>query len=238
MLYVKKIIKSILNAGSQLLCKREFYSMTFNQFCERPVELAFLFRHLGAIYPKHILDVGTGMTALPSLFRDCGCLATAMDNIHDYWPAGMYNRHYHVINDDITATQLTGPFDMITCISVLEHIHKADDAMKGMFSLMKPDGHMVLTCPYTENSYIHNVYDLPDSSYGQNAPYITQSFSRNELNRWLEKNNAEIVEQEYWQFWQGEHWTEGQQIIPPVKVGANEKHQITCLLLKKSAKNQ
>jgi hypothetical protein len=42
-----------------------------------------------------------------------------------------------------------------------------------------------------------------------------------------------IVDQEYWQFWDGDYWTVGNQIIPPRKVTAAEKHQHTCILLQK-----
>ena len=198
------------------------------------MEFGFVFRMMAQIYPLHVLDVGTGTTALPHLMRNCGCLVTAVDNVRDYWSFGMSNRHYHIIDDDITNTRLKGPFDMVTCISVLEHIEKHNDAMRNMFSLLKPKGHLVLTCPYTEKGYVRNVYELAGSSYGQGAPYITQSYSRNELNRWAEANKAAIVEQEFWQYWEGEHWTVGKQIIPPKKVSAADQHQLTCVLLQKN----
>ena len=70
---------------------------------------------------------------------------------------------------------------MITCISVIEHIHNFDDAIRNMFSLLKPKGYLLLTFPYNEESYVKNVYELPGSSYGQQASFITQlsSFSGN-----------------------------------------------------------
>jgi 2-polyprenyl-3-methyl-5-hydroxy-6-metoxy-1,4-benzoquinol methylase len=213
---------------------REFRRQKFLRFNERPVEFGFVFRKVAEIYPLHILDVGTGTTALPHLMRNCGCLVTAVDNVRDYWSFGMSNRHYHIIDDDITNTRLKGPFDMVTCISVLEHIEKHDDAIRNMFSLLKPKGHLILTCPYTEKSYVRNVYELPGSSYGQGAPYVTQSYSRNELNRWVEANKASIVEQEFWQYWDGEYWTIGKQIIPPKKVSAADEHQLTCVLFQKN----
>jgi hypothetical protein len=74
---------------------------------------------------------------------------------------------------------------------------------------------------------------LPGSSYGQNNPYITQSYSRNELSQWLEENNGIIIKQTYWQFWDGDFWTVGNQIIPPFEVGVEDKHQISCLLIQK-----
>lgn len=104
-----------------------------------------------------------------------------------------------------------------------------------MFSLLNPGGQLVLTFPYNERSYVRNVYELPGSSYGQDAPYITQSYSRAEVERWLEENGAEVDEQEFWRFWEGEHWTVGRQIPPPEKVSADDKHQLSCVCLRKKA---
>jgi SAM-dependent methyltransferase len=232
--YSRWRIKNLRNRYLQSICRREFKSQAFTRFNERPVEFGFVFRKLGELYPRTILDVGTGTTALPHLMRNCGCLVTATDNVRDYWPNGMLNRHYHVIDDDITATRLSDRFDLITCISVLEHIQKPDDAVRNMFSLLKPKGHLLLTFPYNDRSYVRNVYELPGSSYGQGEPYITQSYSRRELTRWTDENDATIVDQEYWQFWEGDHWTVGTQIIPPKRVTPDDKHQLSCIHFQKS----
>lgn len=218
-------------------CKKEFKQQKFIQFNERPVELSFLFGKISELYPKKILDVGTGDTALPHLIRNCGALVTATDNIWDYWPAGMFNRHYYIVNDDIRNTQLKDTFDLITCISVLEHIEHPDKAVRNMFSLLSPGGHLIITCPYSENEYIRNVYELPGSSYGRDFAFITQSFSRAELEQWLLENEAVILDQEYWQFWSGRHWTVGTQIIPPKKVTAKDTHQLTCIMMAKTSKS-
>lgn len=231
--YFKGLVNKLMNAPSQYICMREFKRQSFTRFNERPVEYGFVFKHLARIYPKKILDIGTGITALPHLIRNCGFYVTAIDNIKNYWPFGMFNRHYYIINDDITNTHLDDEFDLITCVSVLEHIENYDDAIKNMFSLLKPYGHIILTFPYTENKYIRNVYDLPNSSYGQNASFITQSFSRLELNRWLHDNSGIIIEQEYWRFWEGDYWTAVRQIVPPQKVKVNESHQLTCVIIQK-----
>jgi len=232
--YLKKVIKHSLNQYPNWLCKREFESQTFVRFNERPIEYAFVLKKIGQIYPQTVLDVGTGDTALPSLMRSCGCLVTAIDHERNSSPFEMFNRHYHVIADDITKTQLSEKFDLITCISVLEHIPDYDIAVKTMFSLLHPFGHLVLTFPYTEKTYVRNVYDLYGSSYGSDLSYITQSFSRNELEKWLRENRAVTIEQEYWQFWQGESWTVGNQIIPPNKVTKHDKHQLSCIHIQKN----
>lgn len=230
-----KIVLNILPV--RFICKREFKKQTFVRFNERPVEFGFVFKNFQRLYPLRILDVGTGMTALPQLMRNCGCLVTAIDNIKEYWPAGMSNRHYHVINCDITKSTecIHEKYDLITCISVLEHIEKHDSTMKNMFSLLNPKGHLILTFPYSENHFVKNVYELPDSyAFQQDIPYICQSFSRNELTHWFDTNDGIIIEQEYWQFWDGDFWTTGKQIIPPIRVTSDGRHQLTCLLIQKT----
>lgn len=231
--FAKETIKSLLNRYPQWICKQEYESQVFTRFNERPIEFEFVFRKLGEIYPRTILDVGTGTTALPHLMRNCGCLVTAIDNVRDYWPSGMLNRHYHVIDDDIVKTRLSGKFDLITCISVLEHIENSDHALENIFSLLNPKGHVVVTFPYSERNYVKNVYELPGASYGKGEPYITQSYSRKNITRWLQGNNGVILEQEYWQFWEGEYWTLGEQINPPRKVTVGDKHQLTCVHIQK-----
>lgn len=231
----KSFVKNLLNRYPSWLCRQEYESQRFTRFNERPVEFGFVFRKIGEIYPKKVLDVGTGTTALPHLMSNCGCLVTAVDNVRDYWPAGMLNRHYHVIDDDITKTHLQETFDFITCISVLEHIHDFNAAVRSMFALLNPNGHLVLSFPYNESGYVKNVFQLPGSSYGQHLPYITQSFSRNEIDNWVREHGAAVIDQEYWRFWDGDHWTVGNQVIPPKKVRSDERHQLACILLQKKA---
>lgn len=227
--WLKANLRMLINLYPAWVCRREYQRQAFTAFSERPVELAFVFRKLAELYPRTILDVGTGTTALPHLMRNCGPLVTATDNVRDYWPAGMFNRHYHILDDDITATRLHQKFDLVTCISTLEHIQQPELAFHSMLRLLQPGGHLILSMPYSEHRYVHNVYALPGSSYGQGLPYITQSFSRLELTGWLADKEAAIVEQEYWQCWEGEYWTIGAQIIPPRRVGVDERHQLTCL---------
>ncbi len=230
---IKSKIKYLLEQYPQRICRQEYEGQYFTRSNERPVEFAFVFCKLNQIYPRKILDVGSGTTALPHIIRNCGFLVTATDNVRGYWPKGMLNRHYHIIDDDITNTRLNDKFDFITCISVLEHIEDFNVAVKNMFSLLNPNGHLLLTFPYNEKEYIRNVYELDGSSYGKGNPYITQAFSRDQIDKWIQDYPESIIDQEYWQFWEGDHWTVGKQIIPPKKVRAEDKHQLTCLLIKK-----
>ena len=231
---LKRWIQKVGNIYVWQLCRREYECQAFQGFNERPVELRFVFDQLAKLCPAKVLDVGTGLTALPSLLRTCGCIVTAIDNIHDYWPDGMVNRHFHVIHDDITQTRLTeNQFDFVTCISVLEHIPNHDAAVRSMFSLLKPGGHLVLTFPYNECKYVDNVYKLPGSVGEGKFPFVTQVYSRQQIDKWLTENSAKLVAQEYWRFFTGEFWTLGQPLCPPVEVTSTDGHHITCLLFRK-----
>ncbi len=231
---VKLIINKIGMLYVSMLCRREFRAQRFYEINERPIELAFLFRQLTRIWPKTVLDVGTGVTSLPHLMRTCGFVVTAIDNIKDYWPYGMVNRHYHVINDDITSPQLRQTFDFITCISVIEHIAEHDAAVKSMFSMLNPGGHLVITFPYNEGQYVENVYKLPGAGVKAIPTFITQVYSRRELDRWLRDNDGTLIEQEYWQFYTGDYWTFGDLVTPPRQVTKELSHHVTCVLIRKN----
>lgn len=230
---VKSRIRGLLTLYPRWLCRQEFERQAFSRFNERPIEYGFVFRKLAEIYPQNVLDVGTGTTALPQVMRDCGCLVTATDNVRDYWQSEMFNRHYHILEDDITATRLAAKFDLVTCVSVLEHIERSEAAVRNMVDLLAPDGYLILTFPYNEREYVRNVYELPGSSYGQDASYITQAYSRVQVEKWLRDNPLILVEQEHWQFWEGDFWTVGRQVLPPRRVAAHDKHQLSCLLFQR-----
>lgn len=200
---------------------------------ERSIEYSFLFEHLWKICPKEILDVGTGSTALPHVLANCGFKVIAIDEKGSYWDFSYFNRHYRVKKDNILDSKINKKFDFISCISVLEHIADKDKAIKEMFKLLKPNGHLMLTFPYNENSYIKNVYNLEGAGYGQNFPYICQIFSRNEIDRWIKENNGKIIDQRYYDVFTGNLWTFGEKICPPKQVNKESKHQLTCLIIKK-----
>ncbi len=214
--------------------KKEYINPPFTAFNERPIEYRFVFAQLGNYYPKKVLDVGTGLTALPHLMANCGMAVAAMDNITDYWPYGMFNRHFYIINDSITEPKIKDTFDLVTCVSTLEHIDDFDKAVKSMFDLLNPGGHLVLTFPYNENKFVDNVYALPNSNIKQLPRHKTHAYSRVELDSWMKENNATLITQEYWQFFTGSYWTEGERLVIPKLVTKNDPHQISCLVLEKN----
>lgn len=201
---------------------------------ERSVEFSFAFKWLLKICPVEVLDVGAGTTSWPHLMANCGFQVTAIDKIKGYWKGGFFNRHYYIINDDITGPKITKQFDLITCISVIEHIPNHKDAFCGMIGLLKPGGHLVLTFPYNEKQYIENVYKLPDVSYGRDYPFICQVLSRKQIDDWLGDNDAKIIDQEYYKTFSGDLWAFGERIQPPEKVDKEQKCHLTCLVIQKT----
>lgn len=206
----------------------------FVGFNERSIEFGFVFNQLAAILPETILDVGTGKTALPSLMANTGSLVTAVDNVKDFWPTGMINRHFYVQHDDITNTKISEHFDLVTCVSVLEHIEKYDLAVENMVSLLNDGGHLIITSPHSNFKYCQNVYDESDSSaYNRDFPFVCQSFSNPIIDSWLEKYDLEIVSEQYWKLWTGKFWTTGERIMPAVLTDRDSDHQLMCILFRK-----
>lgn len=200
---------------------------------ERAIEYSFALSVLFRLCPETVIDIGTGKTSWPHILRNCGFKVTAMDKIDGYWKSSFTNRHYRIIRGDITDPQIDKRFDAVTCISVIEHIPNHMEAIRGMFSLLNPGGYLILTFPYNEEHYIDNVYKLPGAGYGQDANYVCQVFSRDQIESWLKIPKIELICQEYYCIFTGEFWTFGQRLYPPYKVEKNEKHHITCIVLKK-----
>ena len=206
----------------------------FRQINERPIEYEFALKWLSKICPAEVLDVGSGTSAWPHIMANCGFRVTAVDKIKGYWKGIFFNRHYYIINDDITKPKLTRQFDLITCISVLEHIPNHKAAVRGMLGLLKPGGYLVLTFPYNEEQYVDNVYKLEGAGYGQDVQYVCQVFSRKEIDAWLKENPGKIIEQEYYEVFSGALWTFGERIYPPRKVKKEERCHLTCVLIRKT----
>ncbi|MHC4166252.1 MAG: class I SAM-dependent methyltransferase [Planctomycetota bacterium] len=204
------------------------------QINERAAEYGFALKWLLKNCPVEVLDVGAGRTSWPHLMANCGFRVTAIDKIKDYWKSGFFNRHYYIINSDITRLNINKQFDFITCISVIEHIPNHKDAFDGMLGLLKPGGHLVLTFPYNEKQYIDNVYKLPDVGYGRDYPFICQVLSRRQIDEWLADNPAKIIDQEYYEIFSGDLWAFGERIRPPKKVEKERKCHLTCLVIQKT----
>ena len=230
--------RAVASLGDQYIrrrCRQDFDEQQFRATNERPIEYGYVFQRLNLLQPRSVLDVGSGTSALPSLLSTCGFVVTATDNVRDYWPPGMLNRHWHTVDDDIRDSALAGPFDAVVCVSTLEHIPEHVAAMRQMLRLTRPGGHVIVTAPYNETRYHPNVYSAPEASYGKDLPYPAQSFSRAQVNDWLAlEYPAVLVHQEYWQCFTGDLWTFGDRLRPPRRAAlAEDPHQLGCLTIQR-----
>lgn len=198
---------------------------------ERAAEYSFALRHLAA-HRQHrqirVLDVGTGQTSWPHLLYVSGFHVTAIDNVTDYWPKGMHNRHWPVLDVDITHPNGFGQmFDAITCISVLEHIHDADEAMRHMAGHLVPQGLLVLTAPYNGlHPHDPDVCRRPDAYRPATHDYVCQSFTHKDVQRWLGLGLT-LAASEQWAMWTGPVFATGKP-APWRLVSATEPHHLGC----------
>ncbi|MDZ4179523.1 MAG: class I SAM-dependent methyltransferase [Coriobacteriia bacterium] len=214
--------------------RKTWERLSFKRLTERPLEYAFAMSALAEVCPQRVLDVGSGRSPWPALLATCGFGVTAIDAPQEYWKGQrLRNPHFHVLEADITSPDTSRAFDFITCISVMEHIPDHDAAFAGVVSLLTDGGHAVLSFPYHETEYIPNVYDLPDAGYGKDYDFVCQAFSRTELDRWLESNPVTLIRQDYFQVFTGQYWTVGERLTPFRRVGRDEPHQLTAILIRR-----
>lgn len=217
----------------QQLCLLESRKQSFSHHNERSIEYRFALQALAANRPQTVLDVGTGTTVWPHLLQNCGFVVTAIDNMVDYWPKGMVNRHCIVCDVDIVHPKgFDRRFGAVSCISVLEHIEDHEAALRNMLGLLDPGGILILTCPYNHGEFSPNVYKRPDALHGQDAPYLCRSYSSKQMEKWL-SFGAKLEQQELWRLFSGSVWATGQR-VPWERAGhVDQPHQLGCFVLRK-----
>ena len=215
------------------VCLSESGHQVFTAHNERPIEYRFALQSLAGTRPKTVLDVGSGTTSWPHLLHICGYVVTAIDNIRDYWPGGMINRHWTVLDVDICGEIPARRFDAITCISVLEHIKDHAHAIRNMANLLEPGGLLILTTPFSYHNPYPNVYAHPDALYGKDLPYACRSSSAAELEHWL-SCGLQLESRELWRLFTGPVWATGER-CPWAQVDSErEPHQLGCFTFRKT----
>ncbi|MGE0089288.1 MAG: class I SAM-dependent methyltransferase [Bacteroidales bacterium] len=203
------------------------------QINERPIEYSYSLKYLSEISPKSILDIGSGQSSWPHLLSMCGYNVDSIDKIEGYWKGNFFNRHFPVKKTDILKPQINRKYQFITCLSVLEHIPNHKLAFKNMIDLLEKEGYLLLTFPYNEHYYYSNIYDHLGLNCANKLRFITQIYSRQEINSWLEESPCTIINQSYFKVFDGELWAMGNRISPTLSVSKNDIHHLTCILIKK-----
>jgi 2-polyprenyl-3-methyl-5-hydroxy-6-metoxy-1,4-benzoquinol methylase len=229
---MKQISRCLLRRLFAFVCRRQYEEQLSRNYSERPIEYRFALQQLSEVRPTRILDVGTGTTAWPALLYDCGYVVTALDNIRDYWTNDVINRHWLVLDRDVTLpVRNLGHFDVVTCISVLEHVSKPIDAVANMVDLLPLGGTLIITTPYNVSEGSPNVYRRPDALYGQNAAYVCRSYCKRDLDQWLAMG-LRVEFQELWCLFSGPLWATGQRTEWKLASEA-EPHQLGCFAFRK-----
>ncbi|MFO1190145.1 MAG: class I SAM-dependent methyltransferase [Alphaproteobacteria bacterium] len=207
----------------------------FGEPNERPVEYAFALAQIARHCPHSVLDIGTGMTAWPHLLANCGLQVTATDNIRDYWTKTIWNRHWLVENDNIVNTSMTKTFDMITCMSVLEHIVKYEDAARSIARLLKPGGRAIVSVPFNNDLYIDNVYKMEGSRLNHpGVPFVGHVFSRAALEGAFAKAGMDLEDEDLFDAHTGDYWSIGKRKSPIVRASRDSKHDLGCFAFRKA----
>ena len=155
----KDILRDLTTHTRQLGLVRVFRSMAY----ERCIELPLLVSHLRSHYerPLRYLDIGSGDSILPSyLLARSKWHMTLVDKFSTLQAqTGYANRsmkgrswedRFSVINDDfLTWNSQEATFDIITCISVIEHFSGSTDtvAIQKMSQLLAPGGILMIVTP-------------------------------------------------------------------------------------------
>lgn len=139
---------------------------------ERIVEYALTFAHLG-VEPSRktrILDIGCYFSNFPIQLASMGYKVTAID-LMEYQ---LTHPNFNFIQGDLLKQKFPkSSFDIVTCISTLEHMglgfYKGDKkdfladskALKIIYSILKKRGRLILTVPFgkKETTSIQRVYD-------------------------------------------------------------------------------
>lgn len=101
--------------------------------------------------PTRCLDIGCGSGyLLRNLHEDYGAEVVGYDLFPPRRP----------VIDTITSSkeEVTGKFDLITCIHVLEHVYDPMEEVLWMASLLKPGGTLMIEVPMVEKIYLPHIF--------------------------------------------------------------------------------
>lgn len=204
---------------------------------ERPIEYSFTLETLLKHEAIEVLDVGTGTNSFASTLEHCGFNITAIDQKGTYW--GLFqNRHLFVHRDDIRESRFSNAsYDAVTCISTLEHIDDFDRAVDAMVRLLKDEGILILTFPYTHDVFCENVYSIETvDHHSKEFGFIARSYSDDQINGWCARHSLKILNCRYIRGWTGKFWRSGDRIRFPRTVDCKKDANAICLALRKMGK--
>ncbi|MDD4951539.1 MAG: methyltransferase domain-containing protein [Desulfovibrionaceae bacterium] len=206
------------------------FTIVNEYFSERFAEYAFVFNCLAKYYPRRILDVGTGESCLPSLMERGNAKVRAIDCNAE----AQNNPSCYVHNEDIQVTSYDHSFDLVTCVSVLEHVLDYRAALANMDLSCKPGGHVLITMPFNRNYSIDDIHRHEQSVlYSPDFNWITRVFSYDMAMSWPVEFSWDLVEERYYALYSGEGFGLGEPYPQPIEASLDESPDIACLLFQK-----
>jgi SAM-dependent methyltransferase len=101
--------------------------------------------------PLRLLDAGSGLTFFPHFVADChpNVLISCCDNDRHLCAANLEvsaaNAVFYIVTDISMLTYPSRSFDVVYCISVLEHCDSLDAIVKEFARVLKPNGTLIVT---------------------------------------------------------------------------------------------
>jgi len=184
---------------------------------ERTAEHAFVFGALHSHHVHTVLDVGTGDSAFPALAALGGLHVVAVDPFRPYWRYGLGNWHWRVHRADIREWKDSRKFDAVTCIGALEHVEYDVEMVRAMANHLRPGGILVITCPFTTGYPVADCDPDPRTA-------ICRSYTIENVDRWLDAINGELVYEAHWRYFSGTHHMDGARLTRPIEEDGDYSH--------------
>lgn len=176
------LLNNILKHNKYLGIKRICKSIGY----ERTAELPYIVSYLSPQFAEHdinVIDIGTGDSVLPSyLLQHTDWKVTCVDKFGWVQVQKVYaeksgcsnwENRLKIVQDDIASFNAAEEFDLLICISVIEHFEADSDlvAVKHMANLLKPGGVAIFSFPVNEG-YAKDFYKQ-GSVYGERGAQQT-----------------------------------------------------------------
>lgn len=197
-LYNYILLKDLFFHNASLGLYRFFKGIDYLRGMELPV---FADELLGSRkQPLNYLDVGSGDSVFPSFIANCSnFFVTVIDKFHWVQKQKQYlkrlekqgwlvNGRFNILEQDFLKADLPdASFDVITSISVLEHIEGEGDteAVAKIYRLLKPGGRFLMSSPYNHDKPAD--YYMKGSVYGEDPRDGAAFFQRHYSSETLKK---------------------------------------------------
>lgn len=124
-----------------------------------PTFAAFLRESIGSPCPQRILDLGCGMGTYGEVLHQLGAVVigceSAPEAVRRAQATGWYEQVLSVDLETASATQLDGPYDLVFCTEVIEHLADERQFCRLLADILSPGGQLVLT---TTTYYLYLFY--------------------------------------------------------------------------------